>query len=169
MAILKQERIKILAITILAFLATTIGALGYLKAEPESEPDRYYFRNSSGAVLFTHTRHQDLCEDCEDCHHELTQGAEDPTSCRDCHPSETAEGATFLGCQDCHEDPDYTPDYADHADLIDLEDHDCEGCHTARSVADAYHINCSDCHLLHACERFAGPEGEALCQACHLK
>lgn len=164
----RRDRIKSLTIGLVALLAMAGGIWGFLRAEPERELDRYYFRSSSGDVLFTHTAHQDLCDDCEDCHHELTQGADEATSCRNCHPVEASDEPTFLGCLDCHDDPDYTPDMAEHEDLVDLEDHDCEGCHSARSVSEAYHKNCGDCHQIKAPGRFAGEDGESLCSACHL-
>jgi hypothetical protein len=167
----KQDRRRIISITLLAILAGCAGLYGYLRAGPEQElePDRYYYRTSAGAVLFTHTDHQDLVEECESCHHEMLTGAEEPRSCRSCHPTEAPEAAPFVGCMECHDEPEYTVDFAEHDDLLEIHDPDCESCHTARAVTETFHLNCSDCHLQTAPLRFADPEGKVLCQSCHLK
>ena len=167
----KQDRRRVISIALLAALTACAGLFGYLRAAPDSEqePDRYYYRNSAGAVLFTHTEHQDNVADCEDCHHEILTGADEPLSCRSCHPAEAPEAAPFVGCQECHDDPEYTSDFAEHDELLEVHDPDCENCHTARAVTEAFHLNCSDCHLQVAPERFADAEGKVLCRSCHLK
>jgi len=165
-----KERNRTLFIALLALAAGAFSLVGYLRAgsRQAEAPARYYYRNSSGAVLFQHEGHQDFL-DCGDCHHELDQASEEPHVCGSCHPAEPGEGDRFLGCQECHDDPEYTPDMVEHLDLIELEDHDCEGCHSARTLTEAFHAQCGNCHLELAPERFADAEGNSRCEACHLK
>jgi len=164
----QPERWRLILVAAIAIIAGGAALFGYLGAEEQAEQtDRYYYRSSAGNVLFAHTGHQDTA-DCEMCHHEMEQGAEELQSCRACHPAAAPEDPPFLGCQDCHEDPEYDAEYADHEDLLAIHDPDCENCHAARAVAEAYHRNCSDCHLEVAPERFGDDQGQASCQACHL-
>jgi len=104
---------------------------------------------------------------CDGCH-EIADD-DQARGCRACHPAGAVEGEPILGCDGCHDDPEYAPGLVTHGELLEIEGHECEGCHTARAVADAYHSNCNACHLAEAPERFADPEGKALCAACHLK
>ncbi|MGD9547838.1 MAG: cytochrome c3 family protein [Candidatus Krumholzibacteriia bacterium] len=160
-----RGRAVMLAVVTLALLV--VGAGGYLREGPADDPPRFYLPNSAGAVLFTHADHLDIVGDCETCHHE--SAAMDPRNCRSCHPATAAEGEPFRGCGSCHDDPDYTADFLDHAGLLEIEEHECSGCHDPVGVSDAYHALCNGCHLENDPDRFAGPGGQPLCAACHLR
>ena len=74
-----------------------------------------------------HYRHYGIS--CQDCHHELKQGASAPTACSDCH--DRASSATDLtaaahqSCRGCHQDQ--LADQADSRAPVD-----CLGCHQER-------------------------------------
>jgi hypothetical protein len=125
---------------------------------------RYYTRNDGGAVLFEHARHAADSGECVTCHHDLA--------------------GAVVDCLDCHEDPDYTADSEDHADLVNYHERDCAGCHEIApsediescrncheggEVARVFHQSCNACHLETAPEVFADSEGKAACRACHLR
>ncbi len=143
MSQLKSEsgRGKIVILAVTAGIACCVGLFGYLWAGPEQNASRFYSRSSGGDVLFDHQKHQESAAGCESCHHELVSGGGD--------------------CSVCHDDPDYTPDMAAHADLLEIEDHSCEGCHEIAGPEAAR--NCRECHPA------AAVEGAAFvgCTACH--
>lgn len=140
------------------------GCIGYLWADPGDNNDRVYLRSSGGSVLFAHAAHAALVDGCIDCHHDLA-------------------GDVVTECADCHDDS-YTPDLLDHDELLEIEDHECAGCHEivadedaiscrecheASEIAGIYHTQCNTCHLDVSPEQFAGDDGAARCNACHLK
>lgn len=167
MGVNRQGRGRVVALTVFTIAALATGAAGYLLGEAPALRTRFYLPNPSGAVLLDHARHQELTDGCERCHHEMVQG--EARNCRQCHPADAPADPLFLGCQGCHDDPAYTAGMVSHEDLLTVEDHRCLDCHAARAVADAYHRVCNGCHLAAAPQRFADPDGKALCQACHLK
>lgn len=167
MVVSRQGRGKVVALTVFTVVALGVGAAGYLQGEGPADRSRFYLPSSSGAVLFDHDGHQATTADCQECHHETIQG--EARNCRVCHPGQSPAEAPFLGCQGCHDDPAYGAETASHEDLLAIEDHRCQDCHAARAVAEAYHRLCNRCHLAVAPQRFADPDGNALCRACHLK
>ena len=138
----EQGHRKTWALAVLTLSSIAIAAVGYLQADDPTDMGRRYMRNSSGAVLFDHTAHSEQAEDCVRCHHELVAG-------------ETVD------CADCHDDPEYTPDLADHDDLLEYHEAACADCHDVADAENAH--SCRDCHPA------STMEGEATlgCDVCH--
>ena len=132
---------KTLPLTAATVIAMVVGLLGYLRADPPPGHDRIYLRSGSGPVLFTHARHADLATDCVTCHHELAQDVDSD-------------------CADCHGEGSFEADDFDHADLLEIPDHECAGCHSLAEPTAAR--SCRGCHLATA----EGPRIEA-CTDCH--
>ena len=148
---------------LLALVGVGLGIAGYLQEAPAGDGTRFYLRSEGGAVMFDHARHRDAADGCITCHHELA-------------------GETYP-CGTCHEDAEYTPELAEHGDLVEIHDSACDGCHEiapdeeasscrrchAEGLADVYHQSCSACHLEVAPERFADESGAPTCGGCHLR
>jgi len=105
--------------------------------------------------------------DCSVCH-EQVQDSSKATSCRDCHTATQPGEELTKKCSECHDDG-FTPDMLTHDEYQEIEDHSCLGCHSPRTFSEANHTNCTGCHLKSAPERFAKPDGTAVCGACHLR
>lgn len=111
---------------VLTVLAGLIGVAGFWAgADSPAGSDRFYFRNSGGAVLFEHNNHIDEADGCESCHHNL-----------------------FLSdsrneCTDCHDDGMSAEDFT-HADLKEIDGHSCAGCHQLNETIEAG--SCRQCH-----------------------
>lgn len=137
----RKNRGRTVLLTVVAVAACAAGLIGYLLAEPQASTDRFYIRNGGGAVVFEHAGHQQAVDGCQYCHHEMVTGGGD--------------------CSECHDDPDYAAGMLEHAELLEIEDHECEGCHT---IADAEAARgCRECHPAAASEEEA-PGG---CLECH--
>lgn len=105
--------------------------------------------------------------DCSKCH-EQTIDDDQAISCRECHTTPQEKQLTTPVCIECHDDG-YSPEMMEHDEYMDIDEHACLSCHTPGPVSDAYHTNCSQCHLENAPGRFAEPDGDVLCGACHLR
>ncbi|MBN2034741.1 MAG: cytochrome c3 family protein [Deltaproteobacteria bacterium] len=110
----------------LAFVLLLIGVLGYAALPPRvpDQPVRMVFKNKAGQVLFDHKEHSSPLGygyRCEDCHHDIEEEGERPSSCGECHMPEDGNGlgrsdAFHNLCQGCH-------------DQSGLGPVDCSGCH----------------------------------------
>ncbi|MBN2366532.1 MAG: hypothetical protein JXL67_10225 [Calditrichaeota bacterium] len=110
---------------LLAGMAILLGTAGYLLPEHKKNTDRYYFQNSAGAVLFDHQFHTEQAEECAVCHHPLLLSSE-KNECSMCH------------------DPEMSPEYFEHADLIEIPGHSCVTCHAVSDSRSPQ--NCRSCH-----------------------
>lgn len=167
----KYRRNMAYALVALTVIAAGLAVAGYLLGHTDAAvmPDaaaqvRYYTQTDGGAVLFEHARHAGGQDECVACHHDLA--------------------GDVVECLDCHEEPEYTMDSEEHADLLDYHERDCSSCHDiapaediescrecheGAEVAEVFHQSCNDCHLANAAEQFADNEGKPVCQACHLR
>ncbi len=125
-------------------------------------PERVYYENAGGAVLFPHDTHADGGMDCADCHHELISPEEIVTSCIECHHEGSFDTVEW-------EDEDNAEV---HDDLVDEEDVDsCLDCHEHTDlylpVESMAKSSCAECH--DECEEGDFPTAQIghNCTACH--
>lgn len=116
---------KARVLIVLTLVAGLVGVAGYWVESEPTDTDRYYLRNSGGAVLFEHQAHVDLVDGCESCHHDLLL-------------SDSRQA-----CSDCHGE-DVVADDFDHDDLKAIEAHTCGVCHQVNELAEAK--SCRHCH-----------------------
>ena len=115
-----------LSLTVALIVAGAAAVIGSIVVEEPAATERFYLRNSAGAVLFDHTRHQDRIDSCAACHHELF-GSEVAVSCAECHGDEV-EADDF-----------------EHDDFKEFHSGDCATCHE-QSSGDEQAGSCRNCH-----------------------
>jgi len=136
-----QNLRKIAPLLVLTAACVVAGVLGYVIVDPASSQDRVYLRNGGGAVLFTHGPHAEREGGCVVCHHDLV-------------------GEIVTECAECHDDS-YDAGLLEHAELLEIPDHECGGCH---EIGDAESVvSCRYCHPASA----GSDERPPLCSGCH--
>lgn len=133
---------RTMPLIVVTIIAGLIGIFGFLTESPTQPTDRYYFKNSGGAVMFDHKQHDENTESCGDCHHEVLFADE------------------RMPCSDCHDD-DFDPADFSHDEFMDVESHtcitchltdenlkpqSCTSCHPDVQEAEQLNIPCMDCH-----------------------
>jgi hypothetical protein len=116
---------KARVLIVLTLIAGMVGVAGYWVESEPTDTDRYYLRNSGGAVLFEHQAHVDLADGCESCHHDLLL-------------SDSRQA-----CSECHGEDVVADDFS-HDDLKMIEAHTCGFCHRIDESAQAQ--SCRHCH-----------------------
>ncbi len=109
----KKERIIAYGIGIILFVVGVVCYAAFPLKTPE-QPIRVMLKANGGNVLFDHYRHSSedgYSIECSDCHHDLEDGAESPSSCGECHKKESTEDnsvkisdAFHNVCVGCHKD-----------------------------------------------------------------
>ncbi|RLB12539.1 MAG: cytochrome C [Deltaproteobacteria bacterium] len=121
---MKLKKKDMIAYMILG-VCLVVGVICY-SAFPLKKPEkpiRIMLMTTAGNVLFDHKAHfTDYEVDCMDCHHDIGDDSEKPTSCSECHLPEGSDEAPkrvvafHKQCIGCHEDQGVGPT-------------ECSGCH----------------------------------------
>lgn len=108
---LKTERVIACCLAAILLVVGVVCYAAFPHRAPE-EPIRIMFKVTAGNVLFDHRVHAE--EDgygieCIDCHHDLEDDVERPSSCTECHEVDSEDPvkrseAFHLQCIGCHED-----------------------------------------------------------------
>ncbi len=170
-------------------IVLVFGIVGYaIPAKDAETPQRVYYENAGGGVLFPHHQHEGFA--CERCHHEMLV-EEVTTDCTFCHhaggPFEVAEwedesmaefhmeftDEDYSACIGCHAHDEFkvsaTPAFEStcamcHEDdgideMFVLPGHNCMTCHEL-AEEEVELLACNECHQ--------SGEGEARdCATCH--
>jgi hypothetical protein len=121
----KKERFIAYVIMIVLFVVGVVCYAAFPEKAPE-EPIRIMFKGTAGNVLFDHKLHASedgYALECTDCHHDLEDEGERPSSCSECHEADSEDedavkrlDAFHTQCIGCHEDDGTAPA-------------ECSGCH----------------------------------------
>lgn len=132
-----------LSLTIAIIVAGVAAVIGSVAIDEPAATERFYLRNTAGAVLFDHGKHRDNIDSCAQCHHDL-YGSLVITSCEGCHDDEI-EPADFehselkefhdSNCSACHEQ-----------EAEDNQADSCRNCHPGTLKNEAGTVECSHCH-----------------------
>lgn len=114
-----------MTLTIITIISALIGIGGFLTEPAPQLNERFYFKNSGGAVMFNHQQHIENTESCADCHHEVLF-ADQRALCSDCHDNEVNPA-------------DFT-----HSEFMDIDSHVCTTCHLTDENKEPQ--SCTSCH-----------------------
>ena len=98
----------------LAAILLVVGVICYaaFAKKPPEQPIRIMLKNTGGNVLFDHKEHMSesgYSIECADCHHDLENEGDRPSTCGECHTDDgedapTRPDAFHKQCQTCHEE-----------------------------------------------------------------
>lgn len=126
-----------------------LGIGGYvLSKRPPSPPERIYFENLGGPVLFTHHRHANPV---------MLKYVKTDLKCADCH-HELLDTANIVSCNKCHKEEGYSAEDMEHKELVEIHSPKCTGCHAVKKMTI---MACSQCHLR------SGQPSLVSCDKCH--
>jgi len=107
----KIERMIAYCLAAILLVVGVICYAAFAKKAPE-QPIRIMLKNTGGNVLFDHKEHMSESGyglDCVDCHHDLENEGDKPSTCGECHTDDgedapTRPDAFHKQCQTCHEE-----------------------------------------------------------------
>ena len=107
----KIERMIAYCLAAILLVVGVICYAAFAKKAPE-QPIRIMLKNTGGNVLFDHKEHMSESGygiECADCHHDLENEGDRPSTCGECHTDDgedapTRPDAFHKQCQTCHEE-----------------------------------------------------------------